>query len=111
MQRGFLIYVPVYRGGNVPTSIEERRTNLLGFVYSPFRVGDLMDGIIGRGIKSRILLRLYDEKVSDETLLHTLNTVGRDDIPFLHLPLHEQNRLEIAGRRWILDWKLEIGSW
>ena len=44
-QAGFLIYVPVYVGGDVPATVEERRARLLGFVYSPFRASDLLRGI------------------------------------------------------------------
>lgn len=44
-QVGFLIYVPIYRGGGVPSSVEARREALLGFVYSPFRSDDLLRGI------------------------------------------------------------------
>ena len=44
-QAGFLIYVPVYVGGDVPATEEERRERLLGFVYSPFRASDLLRGI------------------------------------------------------------------
>ena len=39
-QAGFLLYLPVYRGGRVPATLEERRERLEGFVYSPFRAGD-----------------------------------------------------------------------
>jgi PAS domain S-box-containing protein len=41
-QPGFLVYVAVYEGGAVPPSVEERRSLLRGFVYSPFRVGDFL---------------------------------------------------------------------
>ncbi len=46
-QVGFLIYVPIYRGGGVPSSVEARREALLGFVCSPFRSDDLLRGIFG----------------------------------------------------------------
>jgi two-component system, OmpR family, sensor kinase len=47
-QPGFLIYLPVYRGGVDPGTVEARRTLLEGFVYSPFRAGDLFAGLFGR---------------------------------------------------------------
>jgi len=46
-QAGFLIYAPAYRGGRRPVSVDERREALLGFVYSPFRAGDLFSGLLG----------------------------------------------------------------
>ncbi len=43
LQPGFLIYVPVYRGGAIPDTIDERRERFIGWVYSPFRARDLFD--------------------------------------------------------------------
>src|SRR5438876_984204 len=45
-QPGFLIYVPVYRGGGTPETVAGRRAALVGLVYSPFRVGDFLERII-----------------------------------------------------------------
>ena len=39
-QRGFLVFVPVYRKGAVSDSIETRRANLVGFFLGVFLVGD-----------------------------------------------------------------------
>ncbi len=46
-QSGFLLYMPVYRGGAIPTSVDQRRARLRGFVYSPFRADDLLRGVLG----------------------------------------------------------------
>src|SRR5690625_2885364 len=46
IQSGFLMYLPVYQGGTVPPTLAERREKILGFVYSPFRMNDLMRGIL-----------------------------------------------------------------
>ena len=45
-QAGFLVYVPVYRGGSIPATVEDRRRLIYGFVYSPFRAGDLLKQIL-----------------------------------------------------------------
>lgn len=47
VQAGFLMYLPVYRAGASLDSIAARREALRGFVYSPFRMNDLMRGIFG----------------------------------------------------------------
>jgi CHASE1-domain containing sensor protein len=44
-QAGFLVYEPVYRGGIVPGTLAERRGKLQGFVYEPFRAGDLLKSV------------------------------------------------------------------
>ena len=50
-QSGFLIYVPVYRNGAPVTTVEERRNALIGFVYSPFRVGDFLAPVTSEGVE------------------------------------------------------------
>ncbi|MBF0340152.1 MAG: EAL domain-containing protein [Magnetococcales bacterium] len=48
VQSGFLLYVPVYRNGLPVATPEERRAHLVGWAFSPFRINDLMAGILGR---------------------------------------------------------------
>ncbi len=46
-QAGVLLYVPVYHGGMPIATVTQRQAALKGFVYAPFRMNDLMQGIIG----------------------------------------------------------------
>jgi len=56
-QAGFLMFNPVYR-----TNAAGRR-ELQGFVYSPFRMGDLMQGIFGNGLREvRLDVHFQDTK-------------------------------------------------
>jgi diguanylate cyclase (GGDEF)-like protein/PAS domain S-box-containing protein len=59
VQAGVLIYVPIYRKGKPIETLAERRANILGWVYSPFRMDDLMSGIV-RDKTSLLHLKLYD---------------------------------------------------
>jgi len=47
-QAGFLMYLPVYREHRMPTTPEQGWNTLRGFIYSPYRVDDLMAGILDR---------------------------------------------------------------
>jgi signal transduction histidine kinase len=47
VQAGFLMYVPVFRKGMPTGTADERMRALEGFAYSPYRVEDLMAGIMG----------------------------------------------------------------
>ncbi|MEI8038102.1 MAG: CHASE domain-containing protein [Verrucomicrobiota bacterium] len=47
VQEGTLMYVPVYRPGQPTESIDQRRAALAGWVYSPYRMKDLIAGILG----------------------------------------------------------------
>lgn len=56
---GFLIYLPFYGEGVSPEAIADRRALIKGFVYSPFRMGDLMKGVLGESLHD-VDLRIYD---------------------------------------------------
>jgi len=47
-QAGILMYVPIYRKHRLLTTSEDRWNALQGFVYSPFRVDDLMLELLGK---------------------------------------------------------------
>ncbi|MBE0513990.1 CHASE domain-containing protein [Sulfurimonas sp.] len=69
VQLGILMYLPLYEKGVNIQSVEERRKAIIGFVYSPFRMNDLMEKIV---LKSSILnFEIYDgEDISEEHLLY-----------------------------------------
>ena len=46
IQAGNLMYVPVYRKGAEISTVGQRRLALKGWVYSPYRMNDLMSGIL-----------------------------------------------------------------
>lgn len=97
-QPGFLIYAPVYRGGPVPPTLEERRQALEGFVYSPFRADDLFAGIFGNE-KPRVAFQVYDgAEVRPEALLHDSHGSDRPDEP----AFSATSEMNFANRRWTL---------
>jgi PAS domain S-box-containing protein len=100
-QPGFLLYVPVYRERNVPATLEERREQLEGFVYSPFRAGDLFTGIFPPTSSARVHFRVHDGPEADpERLLYDSAPPGAERLepPAFTTTSH----LEVAGRRWTL---------
>jgi PAS domain S-box-containing protein len=97
-QPGFLLYVPVYRGGTVPATEAQRRQELEGFVFSPFRAGDLFNGIFPSQPQGRIGFRIYDgTEQSAENLLHdSAAAQPRATPPVFTSTVH----LEVAGQPW-----------
>jgi PAS domain S-box-containing protein len=96
-QAGFVIYVPVYRNGNIPTTQTQRRSQLIGFVYSPFRADDLIRGIFGN--EDRLVdFEIYDSNnVSPANLLHVSdNTPNRRYQP----QFRTTHTINLAGRTW-----------
>ncbi len=46
-QAGAIMYLPVYRAGQLTGTVEQRRQAIVGWVYAPFRISDLMRGLGG----------------------------------------------------------------
>ena len=100
VQRGFLTYLPVYEGGVTPASVEQRRMELIGWVYAPFRMGDLMHEVVGA--RSDLNFEVYDNGVmTAENLLYdtdeVLTLVGGDQSD-----LRSESPVTQAGRDWLI---------
>lgn len=73
-QPGFLIYLPLYSGKDIPSTIEERREKLQGFVYAPFRSYDFFNEIFSSELVTHqeIKIEVYDgDKAQEDNLLYT----------------------------------------
>jgi len=97
VQAGFLMFLPLYRSGLSVATVAERRAALLGFVYSPFRIDDLMLGILGHGLP-HLRFQIYDGEelvasahLYDSQSSETLSAASR---------LAAQRSLELPGRTW-----------
>lgn len=63
IQAGTLMYVPVYKKNKPVDTLEQRRTALFGWVYSPFRMNDLLKNIVlisEDSNKSQVRFRVYE---------------------------------------------------
>jgi signal transduction histidine kinase len=99
-QAGFLIYVPVYRNGPTPATVEERRAALRGYVYSPFRADDLFQGILGPGTLT-LPFTVFDGPVADPVnLMHITAPKGPPPSPLESLQI--THTLKLAGRPWTI---------
>jgi signal transduction histidine kinase/ActR/RegA family two-component response regulator len=98
-QDGLVIYVPVYRKGVVPETVEERREALIGFVYSPLRMGDLMSGIFGSELEPRVSFTVHDGPLplASELMHDSAPEQAKRKPRFTTSEL-----LPIAGRTWLL---------
>lgn len=57
---GFLMYLPLYRENPPSEELAERRKQLYGWAYAPFRMTDFMDGVVGRQ-ESDLDIEIYDQ--------------------------------------------------
>ncbi len=106
VQAGTLLFLPAYKNGMPHGTIAERRTALMGFIYSPFRMNNLMSGILGRAkadIKTDIDVEIFDgTQISPRTLLYdddaTLHTTEANHTPlFTHV-----TKINTQGGVWTL---------
>ncbi len=96
-QAGFLIYEPVYQGGDVPATVAERRAKLQGYVYAPFRAGDLLKSVLPTARRAGLDYAVYDGEPSPATLLyHSSGAFGDQN------SLAASRKLDIAGRTWTI---------
>ncbi|MGZ4953690.1 MAG: CHASE domain-containing sensor histidine kinase [Methylobacter sp.] len=62
-QAGTLMYAPVYQKSRPLDTVEQRRAALSGWVYSPFRMGDLLDKLVPNvdgKTATHVHFRVYD---------------------------------------------------
>jgi len=79
-QPGFLIYLPLYSGKDIPKTIEERREKLVGFIYAPFRSYDFFNEIFSGELATHqeIKIEVYDGEKNEESLLYTNDPFLKD---------------------------------
>ncbi len=103
VQTGTLMYLPVYRNGAAVDTLEQKREALLGWVYSPYRMGDLMSDILrdweyedGKAIN----LHIYDgPQATPDALLFDNQVVLKPDV---HLLFRRQQTIDFNGHPWLL---------
>jgi len=98
-QPGILNFFPVYANGPEPTTEAARRAALVGWVYTPLRMRDLMEGILGAEPRD-IRLEVYDGPgTGAENLLHdSLGGVARPESALFSLTVP----LQVNQRTWTL---------
>ena len=98
VQAGFLMYVPVFRNGSPHETLADRRANIIGWVYSPFRINDLMHGILGDQVND-VDLEIYDgENATPETLMYDSNSAQSHNAVLYHSTRH----IEVIGHKWTI---------
>ena len=106
VQAGTLLYVPVYRHDMPSATVAQRNEALIGWVYSPFRMSDLMAGLISDWTQvdmTAIGIRIYDSpEKSPDNLMFTssgLTDHAADGQRLL------SRVLSIHGQQWLLEFE------
>ena len=96
-QSGFVMFLPVYKHDAPHDTVAERRANIIGWICSVFRTGDLMGGILGE--HTDIDIEIYDgEEASDKTAMYDSNPI----IQHQHPRFRSFQKINIAGHTWTI---------
>lgn len=104
VQPGLLMYVPVYRTGQPLSNPTERMQALRGFVYSPYRVHDLLNGIFANRSLA-IDFELYATPAGDPQQL-LFSSLGEQPTQLAAL---SQRELNLHGQTWLLKFYAPAG--
>jgi signal transduction histidine kinase len=98
-QSGFLMYLPIYRNGTNNETVSERREHALGWVYLPFRMNDLMNGLFGEHAAD-LHIRIFDGKsMSNAALMY--DSKGSNLTP--KMSISKTLEVQIANHPWTID--------
>lgn len=108
VQLGFLMYLPVYRNNAKVDGVEARRETLIGYVYSPFRINDLMHGILGSG-EINVHFQIHDgARPSPENLLYDSKEMTPGDSDF-ETVFSRTVAVSFGGRAWSIQFDADRG--
>ena len=110
VQAGTLMYAPVYRHGALLDTVQQRRAALRGWVYSPFRMNDLLDGVLARWDDlsiQHIHMQVYDgAAVHPDALLYDSRAGRPNPEPLFSVVQH----IDFSGRGWTLHFEQHGGE-
>ena len=103
VQAGTLMYVPVYRNGAPSDTVEQRRAALIGWTYSPYRMNDLLEGILANWDEHktrRVHLQIYAglEVKADNHLYDSHPALTHKIDP----RYYQQRTIDFNGQHWLL---------
>lgn len=99
---GALMYVPVYRPSHALHTVEARRAALRGFVYSPFRMNDLVQAALGDQAADMVV-ELFDGSATDESaLLFEHRRVVLENLAAYTPSFVETRPVDVGMHRWTL---------
>jgi signal transduction histidine kinase/CheY-like chemotaxis protein/CHASE1-domain containing sensor protein len=102
----FIIFYPVYRGEQRPTTVEERREQLVGYAAGVFVVPELIARTVGVSGHAQLDFMLFDRNAGDRALLYDSRTADHKVNPILSLPAVDaplQTPILLGGRELTLQ--------
>jgi diguanylate cyclase (GGDEF)-like protein len=103
-QPGFVMYVPVFTRETRNATLAERDAALAGYVFSPFRMHDLMRGILDEGVLQVLDMQVFDRAntLSPENELIDTRTAWRATASDAPPTFSRQVAFPMPGRVWTI---------
>ncbi|MDP3898280.1 MAG: CHASE domain-containing protein, partial [Mesorhizobium sp.] len=99
---GFLIYLPLSLTVTPNAEPAERAAATVGFIYAPFRAGDLFTAALVRPPLLPLSVEVHDGAQSADSLLFRSKTAP--DTSF-GAPSPSVREMTVAGRKWVLNFR------
>ncbi|MDP5241046.1 GGDEF domain-containing protein [Uliginosibacterium sp. 31-16] len=93
----FVMYAPLFRQGTATDSLAARRASIIGWIYAPVRLTELMASLYGEPDPD-IAIHIHD---SVDTRPETLLFASHPSAAFTDLQTHEY--LEVGGHSWTIE--------
>jgi diguanylate cyclase (GGDEF)-like protein len=100
---GFVMYLPVYTRGQIRDNIEQRRTQLIGWVYASFQMNDFMASLYGTQSPG-LTLAMYDgaDTSAASLMYHSSGGTAIGD-PSRQAAVSANEYMVVAGHNWTLS--------
>jgi PAS domain S-box-containing protein len=104
----FMMIMPVYKNGNTPDTIHERRKNIRGFVLGSFCIRAMSEAVVEKARPAGINIFVFDQTEPLSSLLFThisrleKNRSTPDNLTpkDIYDPLQYISTIEVGGRHW-----------
>lgn len=111
IQHGVLIYVPVYKNGADKSTVEERRESLIGWIYSPFRMNNLMSDVLSQENDTGTSTQSYTADSKIGVRIYSGSSIDSDNLLFdslpeqsidLNSPFTYRQKMSVYGQEWLI---------
>lgn len=99
IQFGFLMMQPIYENEKSLQTEMDRKDNIIGFVYAPFRINDLMNSTLDPSLVKFINLKIYDGNEEPQNLLFAKDSISQNQG---NAPRTKTTMLTFGQKTWTL---------
>lgn len=98
---GFMIFMPIYKNGEVPPTVEERRNLLKGFIYDSINTTDFLFDTQKVAAVKDIAVTIYEETAKPENLI----VQASGNAPVAIKNLSSSSEIKAANKLWLVNFQ------